>query len=214
MYACVKQQLSNTAPRHLALPRPCPNAKTHKLSAPLPSTRAETPLTRLDLQTCSCHCASTRTSSSSRGCGSRSAPATPSRAPARAPSVRFAHRSKATAPAARRQVPAEAAHVAQLEGPDCAVAQEEASAQDQVLVRLLADPLARVPCRLLRGLSKFCFLAYTGARRKHWHLHFHHTFFRIQSGCPISAAFCRMRSACLSASWAMLARVASTATAS
>ena len=44
-------------------------------------------------------------------------------------------------------MPAEAAHVAQLEGPDCAVAQEEASAQDQVLVRLLADPLARVPCR-------------------------------------------------------------------
>ena len=131
----------------IALPRPCPNAKRHKLSAPLPSTRAETPLTRLDLQTCSCHCASTRTSSSSRGCGSRSAPATPSRAPARAPSVRFAHRSKATAPAARRRVPAEAAHVAQLEGPDCAVAQEEASAQDQVLVRLLADPLACVPCR-------------------------------------------------------------------
>ena len=146
-YVCwVKQQLRNTAPRQ----NPCPkrqNASSLTAPLPLPSTRAETPLTRLDLQTCSCHCASTRTSSSSRGCGSRSAPATPSRAPARAPSVRFAHRSKATAPAARRRVPAEAAHVAQLEGPDCAVAQEEASAQDQVLVRLLADPLARVPCR-------------------------------------------------------------------
>ena len=150
-----------TAEEHRTPPNALPKAPSAtrlqpyegKLSVPLPSTRAETPLTRLDLQTCSCHCASTRTSSSSRGCGSRSAPATPSRAPARAPSVRFAHRSKATAPAARRRVPAEAAHVAQLEGPDCAVAQEEASAQDQVLVRLLADPLARVPCRLLRGLS-------------------------------------------------------------
>ena len=68
------------------------------------------------------HCTSTRTSSSSRGCGKyRSAPA----APSRAPSVRFAHlHSKATAPAARRRAPAEAAHGTQLEGPNCAVPQK------------------------------------------------------------------------------------------
>ena len=52
---------------------------------------------------------------------SRSAPA----APSRAPSVRFAHlHSKATAPAARRRAPAEAAHGTQLEGPNCAVPQK------------------------------------------------------------------------------------------
>jgi hypothetical protein len=36
---------------------------------------------------------------------------------------------------------------AQLEAPNCAVPLEEAPAQEQVLVRLLADPLARVTVR-------------------------------------------------------------------
>ena len=39
------------------------------------------------------------------------------------------------------------AHLAQLEAPNCAVPLEEAPAQEQVLVRLLADPLARVTVR-------------------------------------------------------------------
>ena len=72
--------------RQGVFPLPTATKGKRKLS---PSTRAETPLTRLDLQTCSCHCASTRTSSSSRGCGSTFAPATP----ARAPSVRFCDRA-------------------------------------------------------------------------------------------------------------------------
>ena len=47
----------------------------------------------------------------------------------------------------RRRAPAKAAHGAQLEAPNCAVPLEEAPAQEQVLVRLLADPLARVTVR-------------------------------------------------------------------
>ena len=47
----------------------------------------------------------------------------------------------------RRRALAKAAHGAQLEAPNCAVPLEEAPAQEQVLVRLLADPLARVTVR-------------------------------------------------------------------
>ena len=47
----------------------------------------------------------------------------------------------------RRRAPAKAAHGAQLEAPNCAVPLEEAPAQEQMLVRLLADPLARVTVR-------------------------------------------------------------------
>ena len=64
-------------------------------------------------------------------------------------SAAFAHRPSACCTPAlhRRRAPAKAAHGAQLEAPNCAVPLEEAPAQEQVLVRLLADPLARVTVR-------------------------------------------------------------------